>query len=310
MTRSSSAKQELTRRIGDVYADLSPKKRRIADFILKDYKRLFLMTARELAQSCGVSEPTVMRFAIDLGFSGYLDFEKFIKGLLHIELTAVERLSRTDARAGGSAPLRRYCLNAISNLESLMKSVTPLEQRRLAKALFSAKKVTIVGFRASSTLAQYFGYLLNKVRANVTVATSCNSELMDHIAVAGSGHVLFAIAFPRYPLRTIEMMEYAKAMGSKVIGLTDAHTSPIVTRSDHYVVIDLEGISFIDPLEHVIAFLGSLAHEIAFLDQTRTTERLKLLERGLKARNEYYSEEIGEDGTSPAVDLLNSFGEP
>ena len=80
-------------------------------------------------------------------------------------------------------------------------------------------------------------------------------------------------------------------MGAKVVALSDAHTSPIVRRSDQYLVIDLDAVSFIDPFEHVIAFLGSLAHEIAFLDRDSTTERLTVLERGMRARNEYYSEE-------------------
>ena len=154
MSETLSTKQELTGRIVRVYADLSPKKRRIADFVLKDYKRLFLMTAKELAQACAVSEPTVMRFAIDLGFSGYVDFEKFIKGLLHIELTAVERMNRTEARGDEGAPLQRYGRNAITNLENMMESVTPLEQRHLAKTLFAAKEVSVVGLRASPRLSR------------------------------------------------------------------------------------------------------------------------------------------------------------
>lgn len=304
-----SAKRELTERIVRVYPDLSPKKRRVADFVLKDYKRLFLMTAKELARSCEVSEPTVMRFAMDLGFSGYVEFEKFIKGLLHIELTAVERLKRTDLKVGDDSPLHRYCNNAMANLEAMMGSVTALEQRRLAKALARASSVTVVGFRASTPLAQYFGYLLKKVRANVCLGTAYCSELLDHIAVAPEPQVVMAIAFPRYPRQTIETMEYAKAMGATVLGLSDAHTSPIVTRSDQYVVIDVEGISFIDPLEHIMTYLASLVHEIAFLDQTATTDRLNRLEEGLRERSEYYTEEDGEAPGTGRHDVLNGFAE-
>ena len=136
MVKTRSAKHELTERIVRVYADMSPKKRRVADFILKDHKRLFLMTAKELAQACDVSEPTVMRFAIDLGFSGYVEFEKFIKGLLHMELTAVERMAHTDVRVGDENPLQRYCHNAIKNINTMMISSSTIP-RITKKALNS-----------------------------------------------------------------------------------------------------------------------------------------------------------------------------
>lgn len=304
-----SAKQELTERIVRVYPDLSPKKRRVADFVLKDYKKLFLLTAKELAKSCQVSEPTVMRFAMDLGFSGYSEFERFIKGLLHIELTAVERLNRTETRIGDDSPLHRYCRNAIANMDNLMASISPREQRRMAEIIFKAASVVVFGFRASAPLAQYFGYLLKKVRDGVHVSTSYSSELMDTIAVAKSPTAVFAIAFPRYPRQTIQTMEYAKAMGAKVLGLSDALTSPVITRSDEYAVIDVEGISFIDPLEHIMAYLASLVHEIAFMDQQGTVDRFNRLERGINQRKEYYHED-GYDELKPAChDVLSGFAD-
>ena len=304
-----SAKQELTERIIRVYPDLSPKKRRVADFVLKDHKRLFLMTAKELAQACQVSEPTVMRLAMDLGFSGYSDFEKFIKGLLHMELTAVERLNRTDLGSGDGSALHRYCRKAVSNLENLMASISSQEQQALARTLFAAESLAVVGFRASAALAQYFGYLLKKVRGGVFIGTSYSSELLDHLAVRGKALTLFAIAFPRYPRQTVETMEYARVMGATVVGLSDAPTSPIVTRADQYMVIDVEGISFIDPFEHVLAFLASLVHEIAFMDQERTVARLKQLEKGIKERREYYTEEDGDDPGGNRHHVLNGFAD-
>ena len=72
-----SARKDLFEKIIRVYPELSPKKRRVADLILKDHKKIFLMTAKEIAQECNVSEPTIIRFVNDLGFSGYMDFVKY-----------------------------------------------------------------------------------------------------------------------------------------------------------------------------------------------------------------------------------------
>ena len=80
-----TVKKELFERIIRLRPSLSPKKRRVADFMMEDYKRLFLMSAKEIAQKCEVSEPTITRFVIDLGFSGYGEFEHYLKSLLKID---------------------------------------------------------------------------------------------------------------------------------------------------------------------------------------------------------------------------------
>jgi DNA-binding MurR/RpiR family transcriptional regulator len=310
LTAKISAKQELSERIVRVYDDLSPKKRRVANFILRDYKTLFLMTAKELATACEVSEPTVMRFAIDLGFSGYVEFEKFIKGLLRSELTAVERLNKTNQRISDASTLESYSNNALTNIDNMLKSVTPLEQKRLAKAIFEAKSVTVAGFRASQTLAHYFGYALKKIRDDVSITTAFSAELTDAISLREEGHLLFAIAFPRYPRKMVELVGFAKKMGSTVVALSDSHSSPIVTSSDQYAVVDMVGVSFIDPFEHIIAFLASLAHEIAFIDRECTAKRLKLLEEGALNSQDYFTEgeeEIVSDGNYTSFANLSEF---
>ena len=44
---------------------------RIAKFITESYDKAAFMTANRLGKTVGVSESTVVRFAVDLGFDGY-----------------------------------------------------------------------------------------------------------------------------------------------------------------------------------------------------------------------------------------------
>jgi len=46
-----SAKKDLFDKIIRIYPTLSPKKKRVADLIMNDYKNIFLMTAREIAEN-------------------------------------------------------------------------------------------------------------------------------------------------------------------------------------------------------------------------------------------------------------------
>jgi DNA-binding MurR/RpiR family transcriptional regulator len=287
----NSARKDLFEKIIKVYPMLSPKKRRVADLIIKDHKKVFLMTAREIAQECGVSEPTIIRFTNDLGFSGYMEFVQYMKGLLHIELTAVERLQKASRKIDELNPLEKYCQNAIRNLENLSNSISAKDLRKVAHTIYKAETVFVVGYRASATLAYYFGYLLKKVRNNVFLDTSLSWETRDLIIRNGKSAVMFVVAFPRYPRKTIELMKFAKKYQVKIIGLSDTPKSPIITLSDQYVIIDLESVSFIDPFSHIVTYLGALIHEITFLDNVKAIEYLSKFDAGVKAGEEFYSDE-------------------
>ena len=286
-----SAKKDLFDKIIRIYPKLSPKKRRVADLIMNDYKNIFLMTAREIAEKCDVSEPTIIRFSVDMGFSGYAEFLHYMKGVLHTELTSAERLTRTSRKPDEGTTIQRYCQNAIHNLQNLMTSVSDVELKKIASSIYKADRVYVVGYRASATLAYHFGYLLKKVRENVMIDTDLSWELMDTLNECGRNTLMVVIAFPRYPRRTIEILKYANRCNVQTIGLSDTPTSPIITFADQYVMIDIEGVSFVDPFAHIIAFLGALVHEIAFIDNEEAMRCISKFDSGVKAANEFYTED-------------------
>lgn len=286
-----SAKKDLFDKIIRVYPGLSPKKKRVADFIMTDYKNIFFMTAREIAEKCGVSEPTIIRFSVDVGFSGYAEFLHYMKGLFHTELTSAERLRQAARNRNDATTIQRYCQNAILNLQNLMASFSDTELKKIAREIYSAKRVYVVGYRASATLAYHFGYLLKKVRENVVIDTNLSWQIMDDLNQSDQSTLLVAIAFPRYPLKTIEILKYAKQCNVRTIGISDNPKSPVITLSDLYVILDIEGVSFIDPFAHIVAFLGALVHEIAFYDNQKAMRYISKFDKGVKAAGEFYTED-------------------
>jgi hypothetical protein len=55
--------------------------------------------------------------------------------------------------------------------------------------------------------------------------------------------------------------------------------------------VDIEGVSFVDPFAHVIAFLGALVHEITFIDNKEAMRCISKFDRGVKAADEFYTED-------------------
>ena len=302
-----TVKKELFEQIMRLRPTLSPKKRRVADFMMEDYKRLFLMSAKEIAHKCQVSEPTITRFVMDLGFSGFGEFEHYLKGLLRIELTSVERLIKASKEIDNASVLEAYRQNTIVNLENMVQSVSEQEIRDLAQMIHSAESILVAGYKASATLAYYFGYLLKKIKAGVVIDTAYSGDNLDAISLHGESLLVFAIAFPRYPQRTIELVEYTKKYNATVVCISDSLKSPVVNLSDHYVIIDMDGFSFIDPFSHIITFLGALIHEIAYIDKAATARRLSQIEDGARRRRDFYTteQEASQEYDPLKVDYFN-----
>ncbi len=63
--------EDLLKQIEDKLPQFSKSQKLIARFILEHYEKAAYMTALKLGNAVGVSESTVVRFAIELGFEGY-----------------------------------------------------------------------------------------------------------------------------------------------------------------------------------------------------------------------------------------------
>ena len=83
--------QNLLSRIEEEYAGLSKGQKRIADYILVHYDKASFMTAAKLGNLVGVSESTVVRFAAELGYDGYPEFQRALQEIIRVRLTAVQR---------------------------------------------------------------------------------------------------------------------------------------------------------------------------------------------------------------------------
>jgi DNA-binding MurR/RpiR family transcriptional regulator len=293
------AEKEFYGRIANKYPKLSPKKKRVADFILQDYKKLSLMTAKEVALQCQVSEPTIIRFAVNIGFLGYLELVRHVKNIIQMNMSSVDRMINAAGHTNERSTLQKYCDNAFANYKSLLASVSPEELQATAQSIYNARKVYVVGYRASAVPAIYFGYLLKKIHKNVTIDTSFSWEICDSIAQNPEDSVIFAISLRRYSRKVIEFLEYARTYKIKIVGFTDNFLSPLIGVSDQYTVVDMTGVSFVDPLAHVITYLGALIHEIAYSDAENVIKSLKRFEENVNLQREFILNDSPPSGLMP-----------
>ena len=90
----------LTARIQENQSRFSKGQRLIANYILEHYDKVAFMTASRLGATVGVSESTVVRFAMEIGYAGYPELQRAIQEMIRSKLTSVQRMEVTRERIG------------------------------------------------------------------------------------------------------------------------------------------------------------------------------------------------------------------
>ena len=93
-----AANENLLIRLNQNYGKLSKGQKRLADFITAHYDQAVSMTAARLGQQVGVSESTTVRFAMQLGYAGYPEFQRALEEMVMNRLNSVQRMQFTYGR--------------------------------------------------------------------------------------------------------------------------------------------------------------------------------------------------------------------
>ena len=97
----------LLTRIESLMPKLSKGQKLIANYIQTEYGKAAFMTAARLGETVGVSESTVVRFATELGYSGYPAMQKALQEIIRGKLTSVQRIQASQDQMTGRHALGR-----------------------------------------------------------------------------------------------------------------------------------------------------------------------------------------------------------
>ena len=283
-------RQELLARINQTGRRLSKGQKRIAEYIVNHYDKAAFMTASKLGDKVQVSESTVVRFAIALGYDGYPALQKALQEMIRNRLTAVQRVEMTGDMSE-SAVLGMVFKADMQNIRQTIEDLDEANFSRTVDALCKAERVYVVGVRSSAPLAQFLGYYMNFIRDNVMVITSGISDVLEQVARVGEKDVVLGISFPRYSRRTIEAMNYAKGKGATVVSLTDTPLSPLGEASDFCLTARSDMASFVDSLVAPISLINALIVAMSLRHREEVSEHFAQLE-SLWERNHVY---VGKD---------------
>lgn len=258
----------------------SKGQRAIAAYITESYDKAAFMTANKLGKSVGVSESTVVRFAMELGFDGYPQMQKAMQDMVMNRLTSVQRMEVANDRIGDQDVLSMVIQSDIEKLRQTAETVSRDDFKAAVEAILGARRVYIMGTRSTSVLASFLGHYLRHMLDSVHVVTSSGaSEMFEQIIGVNSKDVVIAFSFPRYSTATFKGAQFCQKTGAKVIGVTDSLLSPLGRSSDHVLLCKSDMISLVDSLTAPFSIANALIVAIAARRERELQKTFSSLEK-------------------------------
>ena len=146
----------------------------IASYILNHFDRAAYMTASKLGEEAGVSESTVVRFANELGLSGYPQLQGEIRESVRKRLTSVQRIALANDRLRGEDIPAAVLSADMENIRYTMENLDREAFDRATSAILEAKNIYIIGMRSSACLAEFMNHYLSLVFDNVRLVLTDN----------------------------------------------------------------------------------------------------------------------------------------
>ncbi len=251
----------------------------ISKYVLEHYDKAAYMTASRLGKIVDVSESTVVRFAIELGFEGYPEFQHALQEIVRTRLTSFQRMEVTNSLIGDGDVLSKVLLGDAEKIKHTLDGIDRNAFEEAIERIVSARDIYILGVRASSSLAGFLAHGLRMIFDNVKfVQTTSGSEMFEQIMSIRPDDVMIAISFPRYSKRIIHAVEFAKHAGADVITITDSPASPIAAQADQLLVAKSDMASFVDSLVAPLSIINAIIVAVARKKQDDLRVRLRQLE--------------------------------
>ncbi len=266
----------------------SKGQRAIARYISGSYDKAAFMTANKLGKLVGVSESTVVRFAMELGYDGYPSMQKAMQEMVLNRLTSVQRIGVTNDRIGNQDVVSMVVQEDIDRLRQTSETLDRTAFHWAVKMLMSARRIYVLGVRATAPLANFLGYYLNYMFENVHVInTSGTSDMFEKLVGIGPEDAVVSFSFPRYSTAILKGTQFCRSVGAKVIGITNSAVSPLAECCDQVLIAKSDMASLVDSLVAPMSVVNALIVALAAEKEQTIAKTFDTLERVWEEYNVY-----------------------
>ncbi|TQO18811.1 RpiR family transcriptional regulator [Rhodoglobus vestalii] len=255
----------VTEKIRRGMGDCTPAERKVARVLLASSPSAGFETVAKLAARAGVSGPTVVRFAVRFGFTGFPEFQQALRDDLDQRsaspMAIYDRdLSTAGPRsAEGASVLDRAAETTSRAIAGTFAEVAPHDFEAGVAAIAGARgQVWLAGGRFGGLFARYLAQHLQMLRAGVTLLPEEPSARAAAMTGIGRTDVLVLFDYRRYEEGTRALATRAAKRHTPVVLFTDSWISPIALDATVVLASQTDSPSPFDAMSPVLALVEAV----------------------------------------------------
>ncbi len=284
---------DIITRINEHYSKMSKGQKAISAFIYDHYDQAVFMTAAKLGDTVGVSESTVVRYAMFIGYNGYPEFQRDLEDWVQNKINSVQKIGAKYGRSTQSEILTSVLEADIEKIQDTIQHLDPVAFETAVDIILEARNVYVMGVRSCEPLADFLHFYLNMIRGNVILLnTTSVSETFEQMIRIDEQDAMVGISFPRYSMRTLKAMEFANDRNAKVIAVTDSVHSPMNLYSSCNLLARSDMVSIVDSLVAPLSVINALVVAMCLKRPEDVKKNLKNLEEAWNNYQVYLNDEI------------------
>lgn len=275
-------------------AELTKTQTLIAQFILDNPSDACFMTSTEISLALGVSESSVIRFSRSLGFSGFMEFQKYLRATYQKKILSIsssitvpaQRVAQQVELGSYSEYIEQHFQNAVNNLQVVFQQNTADTFAAAADAIISSKRRYVAATRSNTCLADYFLLYLKQMLPRVVMTNTTSASPIDHMCSIGPEDCFILFSFPRYSSVDRITTQMAKDAGATIILVTDKPSALLAQYADVLLTVPVDSNAFFNSMvaaQFVIeALLDAISHKVDGIE-----DRLRVIDKYLDELGNY-----------------------
>ncbi|MHD0316940.1 MurR/RpiR family transcriptional regulator [Fusobacterium sp. THCT1E2] len=226
------------------YKTLTKVEKKIAEFFVKNPKKVMLLSALDLGKEIGVSDASVLRFSKIMGFNKFNDFKNYI-ALELSETSPDDRIVKNWDNFNSKNDIANKIVNAdLENIKEFLLNVDFDQVNEAVEMIDEAKKIYFLGIGSSRAISQFMFWHIKRLGFNAECVNEGGLGLYEAFSHIKKGDIVIIFAFPRFLNDEIKAVKLAKEKKAKIITVTSNVFSEISFLSDIVFKISVENNGF------------------------------------------------------------------
>lgn len=274
-------------KIKSLYNELSKKETQIADYMLKNPKKISRMTINEIAEELGIASSTVFQFTRKLGYKGFRDFRN---DLLAQEFDPTVSVHENIQPGEDELSIaNKVFTSSIASLKDTSKLLTQDSLKKASELMLSAKTVTFFGVGGSNVVAYdaYHKFLRSPLHVQYSMDLHVQRMLAARLEENDCAVITTHSGLTH---ETLDIARIARDAGASIVATTSYPSAQLTDLADVVLVSTAEETEFRpESLSSRIAqlvIIDSLFTIVMFNSGSRSEEPLRRIRKVISPTRE------------------------